>query len=386
MTAPSILVNTYLRNNDYSFDVLSEIYIVFGWMIGMNRLPVIWSLNRYVNIASFCYTLVFNFCLLYIIYFCYPGASKDILFILNVLLYFICLVFAIVFQKTLKNFYKGLFKIDKETKFKYCTSLNCKINFIQCFCLILFTVIYNTISNVIDGMISLMPGIIIVHINYILETNYYGHLFGILQSRLLLIRSLLILNYPTNRNNMYSYKEIEFGDNNNENCKMDIRKLMRVYYEIVKTYDLLNAAIKWQLLMNIVTTFLTTLIITYRDVLHIIQSTCSWRSLIFEIGITISVMLPMIVLCVFGEKLQTEVQLLRNLLYTRIHTNGFDKSTRSIANNFLALTEVRSLTFSVFRMFELNLSMFFQLLKVLISYVVIILQFQKVINVDSSSI
>nr|WCC58002.1 gustatory receptor 17 [Papilio xuthus] len=387
MPAPSILVNTYLYNDYNSFDILSKIYIVFGWVIGMNRLHVIWDQNRYVKIASFCYTLIFNCCLLHIIFFRYLNESKDILVIFNVILYFVCFLFAIVFRKTLKNFYKGLFKIDKETNFKYSTSFNCKFNFVLCFCLIIFTLIYNIISYIIDGMISLMPGIIIVHVNYILECNYYGHLFGILQSRLVLIRRLLILNYPTNRNKIYF--DNEFRDHKNcvksqyQNCKMDIKKLMHLYYEIVKAYDFFNAAIKWQLLMIVVTTFLTTLIIIYRGVLHIIENTYSWRSLIFEIGITVTVMLPMIVPCVFGEKLQTEVRLLRISLHTTLHTNGFDKSTRSIANNFLALTEVRSLTFSVFRMFEMNLSMFFQLIKLLISYVVIILQFQKVINVDS---
>nr|WCC57882.1 gustatory receptor 17 [Papilio memnon] len=392
MAVPSVLVNTYLFNDEYSIDILTKIYIVFGWVIGMNRLPVIWNQKRYVKIASFCYILVFNCCLLYSIFFCYPKKSKDLLIILNVILYFVCHVCAIMFWKTLKSFYKQLSKIDKKVNMEYCTSFNCKINFIQCFCLILCTVVYNVISNIVDGMIVLLPGIIVVHINYILESHYYGHLFGVLESRLILLRKLIVVNYPTNRNNVHTYNE-EFRNCENEhvklhykNCKMDIRKLMQLYSEIIKAYDLLNAALFQQLLMIVVTTFLTTLTITYRAVLHIIDNTYSWRSLIFEIGITVTEMIPMIVPCVFGERLQTEVQLLRNSLYTRIHTNGFDKSTRSVANYFLALTEVRSLTFSVFRMFEMNLSMFFQLLRVLISYVVIILQFQKVINVDSSNV
>nr|WCC57725.1 gustatory receptor 17 [Papilio dardanus] len=370
-----------------SFDNLTKIYIIFGWVIGMNRLSVICDKRGYLKIASFCYTFVINCCIFYFIFLCCPKESKDVLIILNVILYYICLFCAVVFWKTLKSFYKELFKIDKEIKFEYCTSFNCKTNFIQCCYLILCTIIYNIASNIVEGMISLVPGTIIVHINYILESHFYGHLFGILQSRLVLIRSILLLNYPGNRNNMNSYNKNEFRNCKNDlqyhNCRMDIRKLMYLYSVIMKAYDMLNAAIKWQLLMIVVTTFLTSLTTIYRVVLHIIENTYSWGSLIFEIGVTTTVMIPMIVPCVFGERLQTEVQLLRNSLYTRIHTNGFDKATRSIANYFLALTEVRSLTFSVFRMFEMNLSMFFQLLRVLISYVVIILQFQKVINIDN---
>lgn len=256
MTVPSVLVSTYLLNGEYFFDILTKIYILFGWVIGMNRLPVIWKQKGCVKIASFCYTLVFNCCLLYSIFLCYPEKSKDVLIILNVILYFVCHICAIVFWKILKSFYKELFKIDKKINFEYCTSFNCKINFIQCFCLILCTVVYNVISTIIDGMVSLLPGIIIVHINYILESHYYGHLFGILESRLILLRKLIILNYPTNIDNVHTYNE-EFRNCKNENvnlhcknCKMDIRKLMHLYSEIIKAYDLLNAATKWQVCMT----------------------------------------------------------------------------------------------------------------------------------------
>nr|WCC57782.1 gustatory receptor 17 [Papilio glaucus] len=388
MSVPSIRVNNYVGKDKYSFEVLTKMYIIFGWLIGTNRLSVIW--DRSFKIAGFCYTLVFN-CLL--LYFIVINTNGDMMIVLNVMQYYFCLLCAIVCSKTLQSFYYEMFKVDQEIKLNYSLSLNCKVNFIQCVCLILYTVMYNTVLNIIEGVVYLSPDLMFVLTNYILECHYYGHLFGLLQTRISSIRILLSYSYPINNNEIHCPVEKEFViyktgnvELQNEKFIMDIRKLMHLYYAIVKAYDFLNAAIRWQLLVIVVTTFLTDLNLSYYTVLNVKENKYNWRILIHEIGIIVAVVLPMVAPCVFGQRLQNEVQLLQNSLYTRIHKNGFDKTTRSVANYFLALTEARSLTFSLFRMFEINLSLFFKSLKLLISYVVIILQFQKVLNDDTSNV
>lgn len=60
-----------------------------------------------------------------------------------------------------------------------------------------------------------------------------------------------------------------------------------------------------------------------------------------------------------------------------------DKPSRSIAGYFATLTEIRTLSFSVFRMIDLNTSLPFKFVGLVTTYLVILLQFQKVIHLEA---
>lgn len=57
-----------------------------------------------------------------------------------------------------------------------------------------------------------------------------------------------------------------------------------------------------------------------------------------------------------------------------------DKQNRTAAQAFMALTEARDLTFTLFHMFNVDISLPFNILGLLLTYLIILLQFDKVIN------
>ncbi|XP_068618057.1 uncharacterized protein [Battus philenor] len=222
-----------------------------------------------------------------------------------------------------------------------------------------------------------------------LELYYYGHLFNLLQIRLKAIRVLLVSSY-SHKNNRYFYSEhesINFSDKNNfmlrdRIANVEILSLLLMYCKIVKAYDFLNAAIKWQLLIIVTTSFVTLVGMAYRSALSYIENNFTWFNGLPDAALMLIRVLPLIEPCVCAEGVHIEVILLRTSLYSRVYNNIFDCNNRKFANTLIALTQARSLSFSVFRMMEINTTLPFKFLGLLITYLVILLQFYKVINLD----
>ncbi|XP_045537325.1 uncharacterized protein LOC123721736 [Papilio machaon] len=122
------------------------------------------------------------------------------------------------------------------------------------------------------------------------------------------------------------------------------------------------------------------LVWAYEAALHVINNEYTWLEGLFDVAMFLAVFGPIFTICKEGQGIHDEVMLLQTALYTRIYKNYFDKKNRSIARSLLELTEVRSLSFSVFRMFDLNISFPFKFFGLLASYLVILLQFKKVTN------
>ncbi|XP_063829525.1 uncharacterized protein LOC135078881 [Ostrinia nubilalis] len=97
-------------------------------------------------------------------------------------------------------------------------------------------------------------------------------------------------------------------------------------------------------------------------------------------------MVPLFSPCMFGDRVHGEVRRLRELLASRLYENKLDKSGCSAARALLALTEARDLSFSLLRMFQVDISLPFKLIGLLVTYLIILLQFQKVISPTASSI
>ncbi|XP_068618058.1 uncharacterized protein [Battus philenor] len=79
----------------------------------------------------------------------------------------------------------------------------------------------------------------------------------------------------------------------------------------------------------------------------------------------------------FGHKFNINL-LNKNTKKVEVKNNN----KRRFAKSLLKLTQARSLTFSVFRMVEINTSLPFKILELVVIYLVILLQFSKVVNFD----
>ncbi|XP_060804961.1 uncharacterized protein LOC132902748 [Amyelois transitella] len=222
--------------------------------------------------------------------------------------------------------------------------------------------------------------IIALHFIHSLELHYYGHLLSLLMARLFLINyytesplsDIKITKRPkVEEFAYYKYKNI---------TNSEIKKLMDLYHIIIKAYDVLVEAIKWQLLVIIITSFLSILWLAYQVSLSIIRNSDPLVDIITDVGLTITKLLPLFSPCVFGDRVHGEVRRLRELLASRLYENKLDKSSRSTARALIALTEARDLSFSLLRMLDIDVSFPFKFMGLLLTYLIILLQFEKVIN------
>ncbi|KAL0821766.1 hypothetical protein ABMA28_005187 [Loxostege sticticalis] len=103
-------------------------------------------------------------------------------------------------------------------------------------------------------------------------------------------------------------------------------------------------------------------------------------SIITDVDLMAMEMLALFSPCIFGDRVHGEVRRLRELLASRLYENKLDKSGRSAARALLALTEARDLSFSLLRMLQVDISLPFKYIGLLVTYLIILLQFEKVIS------
>nr|WCC57940.1 gustatory receptor 15 [Papilio polytes] len=392
MSAPTVRVNNYVENTTKSrYDVLSKIYIISEWLIGINRLPIICKTKRICKILTVGYPLIVNCILLATLLRIYPNSLSKSLTFGNILQYFICSIKGNISLGQLRNFYDKLFIFDEEIRSKWLLSNSSKNNFLQISFMVIFFIIFNVLSRREEDMAYLPSELYPVILTHMIEFYYYGHLLSLLELRLRTIRILLLSSFPLPGKDIRNFSEKQYIDDKdinvinlrNNNSKVEIKKLMKMYKHIIEIYDSLNVAIKWQLLVMLATSFFTTLCMTYYAASEIIINQYTVKNALFDISVISFEITPVIIPCLFCEKIHTEVQQLRASLHTRIFNNVFDKPSRSIAGYFATLTEVRTLSFSVFRMIDLNTSLPFKFVGLVTTYLVILLQFQKVIHLEA---
>nr|XP_026495740.1 uncharacterized protein LOC113400400 [Vanessa tameamea] len=104
----------------------------------------------------------------------------------------------------------------------------------------------------------------------------------------------------------------------------------------------------------------------------------------FSVNLSFSLieLLPLLVPCIYAEQVCGEVRILKDLISSRLYENTLDKSSRSSARSLLTLIETRNLSFSLFHMFDIDIALPFKFLGLLLTYLIIMLQFDKVINPD----
>nr|WCC57780.1 gustatory receptor 15 [Papilio glaucus] len=392
MSVPNVRVDNYVEDKSKSrLDFLSKTYIVSGWLIGINRLPIIYKTKGICKIFTLGYPLIVNCTLLASVLTNHLQNLKDIVTTANLIQYFVCSIVGFFSQGQLIFIYNNLYKFDEEIRSKWYLSNSSKHNFLHISCMLISFLLFNILCRKIEGMIHLLPELYPILLNHMIEFYYYAHLLSLLELRLRTIRILLLSSFPITGKELNAFSEKQFindEDKNvinlrNNNSNVEMKKLMKMYTQIIETYDYLNDAVKWQLLTMLTTSFLTILCMSYHAALKIISGNYTWKSTFFDVSVTMFEITPVIVPCLYSEKIHTEVQLLRTSLQTRISNDVFDKPSRSIASCFSTMTQVRRLSFSVFHMIDINIPLPFKFFGLLTTYLIILLQFQKVIHLES---
>ncbi|XP_053610568.1 uncharacterized protein LOC128675289 [Plodia interpunctella] len=380
-TPATVRVNTLMQCKEKPYtDPITKFYIVIESIIALNRLPLIFT--KYVS-TYFPIAMIYSLIVICGLCYSYYGThlnTENGATSMNHWEYMFCVGFGIATWKRLQRYYIELNKFDVEVgcrpKITTMSVRNTVINIITLF----FVTVFYVTSYYVDTLQTLWFHMLPVHYIHSLELHYYGHLLSLLATRLRLINyytesslsDIKMTTRPKVEEFVYfKYKNVTNGE---------MKKLMDLYHSIIMAYDFLVDAIKWQLLVIIITSFISILWLAYHVSLSIIRNSDPLVYIVTDVGLTITKMLPLFSPCVFGDRVHSEVRRLRELLASRLYENKLDKSSRSTARALLALTEARDLSFSLLRMLEIDVSFPFKFIGLLITYLIILLQFEKVIN------
>ncbi|XP_059052638.1 uncharacterized protein LOC131847175 [Achroia grisella] len=384
MATPSVRVNTFLQWKEKPFiDKLSKFYIVAEMVLGLNRLPLVICNMRFFYLPlMISYSLLLIVTIIFSTIYTYDTRYVAVVVVMNMCEYIFAIIFNFITWKRMQRFYIELSTFDAEVGCRPKVTRGSIGNLVQTLILLLLFGVFYIMSFSMDNWNDLLLPLVPVNLIHAMEVHYYGHLLS------LLIPRLRLLNYyaesTLSNDKAIAAPKVEefvyFKYNNITNGQM--KKLMDLYHIIIKAYDYMVEAIKWQLLVIIITSFISILAFCYSISITIICNTDPLMDVISDMGLTIGQMIPLFSPCMFSDKVHNEVRRLRELLASRLYENKLDKSSRSTARALLALTEARDLSFSLLRMLEIDISLPFKFIGLLITYLIILLQFEKVINPD----
>ncbi|CAK1555759.1 unnamed protein product [Leptosia nina] len=352
MSKPAVLVNTFVREKPlgYCVDPVSKFFIIVETLLGLNRLLLVGKLK------TVCVLLGYGYSALMVVLFNYMTFDYDlwekfpVATTIDIMSFLLCVVISSVLWKRVRNYYIELSLFDAEVMCEVKLSRRSIGNLVQSLlslmCLLGFFLISFTVPNSLAWLGAIVMPMKVLHT---VDFHFTGHLLSLLVPRLQLINYFLEDLYP--QDEICKRCRLDKAIKINTRQKREISMIVDYYNRIIKAYDILNDAIKWQL--NVDGILLMLNILTVRFV-------------------------PMLLVCVTGDNLQKEVLHLQELLACRLYEGRLDNRDRRPAQALLTLTEARNLSFSLFHMFNIDISLPFKMFSLLITYLIILLQFEKV--------
>lgn len=254
MSFSNVQIDTYVSDmSEPTIDTLSKIYIIANWFIGINILTVAFKVKGLWMIVAFMFSILFNIIIVYsLVILSIHNSYTSVYGVAVTTQYLICSFVAIISRETLQKFYNELCEFDKDVKINFPINYKTKVNLVLAI-LLLFAFMAGMLVDLLQNITSMVIVLTFMYVNSIIELFYYGHLFILLETRLKSIRVLLVSCFP-HENRLHSVTEsedINFDDQFirkliSNNSGIEIKKLSLLYYNIIKAYDFLNAAIKWQ--------------------------------------------------------------------------------------------------------------------------------------------
>lgn len=251
MASRNVRVNTFFQRKQKPFiDPLSKLYIVAGSLLGMNRLPVILNEAKYIITSiAVVYSVLLSTAIFYLLYIF--GNYSYIIPVMSMIEFTFSITFSFITWNRVARYYNELNKFDVEIGCRpKVTELSIR-NLIfmvisKVFYTLFFWVTFIWIFSSIDISYSIQA--IPANLLHCLELFYYGHLLSLLVPRLRLINYFVETTLSNGKSAKCPNVE-EFRSFISKNVKnTDVKKLMDLYHIIIKAYDFLVEAIKWQVI------------------------------------------------------------------------------------------------------------------------------------------
>nr|WCC57831.1 gustatory receptor 20 [Papilio machaon] len=352
-----------------NIDLVSKFFIIFLSFMGWNRCSV-FKVNNVLTKLFFIYCIFINVTLFYLIIKWSTNIYMNYVNAVNVIGFLSCSFLSYVFSNKFSAFYEDIkifeLIIGYNPKIAKSSIQNTRfcIAYIMFMCMTYIILILQNYLNESGICLS------IISIVFNVELFYYGHLLSILFPRVQLLRKILPTYFLEDKNS----KTYE---------KREIKDIVLSYHVLIKAFDNLNAAMKYQFLCLIIVAFFTS--VTFLDLTMIKVYTGEiklWGMAIRAVNLFIEIILPFFSPCFYASRISNEVSDIRNLITSNLRKLGMYINRRP-AKTLLRLTKIRTLSFSLFRMFQVDLLLPFKLIVLIVNYLIILLQFQKVTGSQS---
>ncbi|CAH2092930.1 unnamed protein product [Euphydryas editha] len=387
MSPPVPRINTFINvTGKPKVDKISKFFILGEFLIGVNRLHII-------GIRKFCF-LFMTLCICVSIstslIFKYAFTENDRFthqyFMLEIFRFLMCSTLALIFQGKLINFYNELSKFDEDIGFEANKTENRKN--IQNYSLMLVAIVlsitlylFSDLGFLID-LLLFLPG----KLQQCFELHYYGHLLILIIPRIKLLTNYISFSYPNKKNNEleeignFAKKYHIFNRQIRNFSKIEMKRLINLYNRIIIAFDFLYESTKWQILIFMTTIFTLSLDFSFKIAIRVINNNCSISMYLIAASFFLIEILPFLTPCIYAGQVCSQVRVLKDVISSKLYENILDKSNRSSARSLLSLIETRDLSFSLFHMFEIDIALPFKFMGLLITYLIILLQFDKILN------
>ncbi|XP_063365816.1 uncharacterized protein LOC134654280 [Cydia amplana] len=377
MASPTTLFNNLVKKEENCYiDAVSKAYLWMEVVLGLNRLVFSLKIKPiFILLASaysiFCCAIVF-----YDAFFFYPLFMDRLDIGLDSVHYLLGVILSSIVWKRLQHYYLRLQDFDTTIGCRPKISSSSVKNLILMCIAVSLTILvvpyeWYTFDQLV-GSLMLLP----VHLLFLIDIHFYGHLLSLLVPRLRLINYYMKMSL-SHHSKVVVPKIVELTFKSvileSQNCQM--KKLMDLYCMIINAYDILIDAIKWQFVMVLTALFISILTFSYKTALM-----KPFYNVAIESSFHCIRLFPLFAPCIFADQIQEEVRRLRELLASRLYENKLNKPGRSVARALLSLTEARDLSFSLLQIFDIDISLPFKFMGLLLTYLIILLQFEKVIN------
>jgi hypothetical protein len=245
MTSPSVKVNTLFKQNERPFiDGFSKFFVTLECFLGLNRLPLL--INKWRFIVTTIVVLYSIFVIFLLIYITRLHFVITFLMIVNFTKYIFCICFSFVTWKRMEKFYCELSRFDTEIGCRPKTAGDSIRNAVASGLFNIFIIIFDGLCYYYNRFFDVFITIIPLHLIHSLEMFFYGHLLSLITPRLRLINYYVesALSVGKDITQPKINKLAFFKHKNSKNYEMT--KLMDMYHIVIKAYDSLIDALKWQ--------------------------------------------------------------------------------------------------------------------------------------------
>nr|WCC57785.1 gustatory receptor 20 [Papilio glaucus] len=378
MSPKNIKVNNLVASKNkpenQNIDHISKMFIILQTFLGLNHIRVLNNVHTVVLKCSFTHCVCFHTTLWYFIFKCRPNIYISSINIVSVIGFLSCSILGIMFSNKLCEFFENINTFNLIAGYKSKIDESSIKNARLCVIFIIFQCVMNGVFIYLKYLSESEPYLVIIYLVFTIELFFYAHLLSLLLLRIQFLKRILspyFLDDKINkferktRGHMKTYEKRELGD------------IVLFYVIIIKAFDNLNAAIKHQFLCILLVTFFTCVIRLDLTMMQVYAGDRNLWALAFQaVNLFIKLILPFLSPCFYASRINKEINYIRDQLIT--YLRKLDKNSRRPAKTLLKLTRTRSLSFSVFRMLQVDMLLPLKLSAFIVNYLIILLQFQKV--------